>query len=83
MENKKPSAGTVARLICLILTLVNQVLVMTGHSPLPFDLGEAEVWIATGLTAAASLWAYWKNNSWTKEGNDADEVMHWNKANKR
>ena len=83
MENKKPSAGTGAHLICLILTLVNQVLVMTGHSPLPFDLGEAEVWIATGLTAAASLWAYWKNNSWTKEAIDADEVMHWNKANKR
>lgn len=58
MENKKPSAGTIARLICLILTLVNQVLVITGHSPLPFDLGEAEAWIATGLTAAASLWAY-------------------------
>ena len=83
MENKKPSAGTVARLFWLILTLVNQALVMTGHSPLPFDLGEAEVWIATGLTAAASLWAYWKNNSWTKEAIDADEVMHWNKANKR
>ena len=83
MENKKPSAGTVARLICLILTLVNQVLVMTGHSPLPFDLGEAEVWIATGLTAAASLWAYWKNNSWTKEAINADEVMQLNKKNKR
>ena len=83
MENKKPSAGTVARLICLILTLVNQVLVITGHSPLPFDLGEAEAWIATGLTAAASLWAYWKNNSWTKEAINADEVMRWNKTNKR
>lgn len=83
MENKKPSAGTVARLICLVLALANQALVMTGHSPLPFDLGEAEAWIATGLTAAASLWAYWKNNSWTKEAINADEVMHWNKANKR
>ena len=83
MENKKPSAGTVARLICLILTLVNQALVMTGHSPLPFDLGEAEVWIATGLTAVASLSAYWKNNSWSKEAIDADEVMHLNKKNRR
>ena len=83
MENKKPSAGTIARLICLILTLVNQVLVMTGHSPLPFDLGEAEAWIATGLTAAASLWAYWKNNSWTPEAIEADDTMRLNKANKR
>ena len=83
MNNKKPSSGTIARLICLILTLVNQDLVMTGHSPLPFDLGEAEVWIATGLTAAASLWAYWKNNSWTKEAIEADDTLHLMKKNKR
>ena len=83
MDSKKPSAGTIARLICLILTLMNQVLVMTGHSPLPFDLGEAEVWIATGLTAAASLRADWKNNSWTKEAIGADDTMRLKKANRR
>ena len=76
MDNKKPSAGTIARLICLILTLVNQDLVMTGHSPLPFDLGEAEVWIATGLTAVASLWAYWKNKSWAKKATEPDGTIH-------
>ena len=84
MENKKPSAGTIARLICIILTAVNQVVYLkTGKSLLPFESSELEPWITTGLTLAASAWAYWKNNSWTKEAIDADEVMHWNKANRR
>lgn len=81
---QKPSAGTIARLICIILTAVNQVVYLkTGKSLLPFESSELEPWITTGLTLAASAWAYWKNNSWTKEAIDADEVMHWNKANRR
>lgn len=84
MENKKPSAGTVARLICLVLAATNQVfLLKTGHSLLPIESSELEPWITTGLTFAASAWSYWKNNSWTKEAINADEVMHLNKANRR
>ena len=44
MENKKPSAGTIARLICLVLAAANQVfLLKTGHSLLPIESGELEV----------------------------------------
>lgn len=80
---KKPTAGTIARLVCLVLAVINQVLVMTGHPVLPIESSNLEAWITTGLTAAASLWAYWKNNSWTPEAIDADETMHLNKKNKR
>ena len=83
MESNKPSAGTVARLICLVLALVNQTLVLTGHPVLPVDLGDLEPWITTGLTIAASFWAYWKNNSWTREAIEADDTMHLNKKNGR
>lgn len=35
---QKPSAGTIARLICIILTAVNQVVYLkTGKSLLPFE----------------------------------------------
>ena len=80
---KKPTAGPVARLICLVMAVINQVLVMTGHPVLPIEGSDLEAWITTGLTAAAGLWAYWKNNSWTPEAIDADETMHLNKQNKR
>lgn len=81
---QKPSAGTIARLICIILTAVNQVVYLkTGKSLLPFESSELEPWITTGLTFAASAWAYWKNNSWTKEAIEADDTLHLMKKNKR
>ena len=81
---QKPSAGTIARLICIILTAVNQVVYLkTGKSLLPFESSELEPWITTGLTLAASAWAYWKNNSWTKEAIEADDTLHLMKKNKR
>ena len=84
MDTKKPSAGTLARLICLVLAAVNQVfLLKTGHSLLPIESGKLEPWITTGLTFAASAWAYWKNNSWTPEAIEADDTMHTMKKNRR
>lgn len=68
--NNNITAGTIARLICLALALVNQVLVMTGHSVLPIELIVANVW-----TAAAALWGYWKNNSWTLKARKADAYL--------
>ncbi len=81
--NTNISAGTIARLICLILALVNQVLVMTGHSVLPIENQTIELVVTNVWTIAAAVWGYWKNNSWTPEAIDADETMHLNKQNKR
>ena len=82
--NTKPSAGTVARLICLVLSTLNQaVLIKTGQSFLPVESEDLEDALSTIFFAASAGWAYWKNNSWTKEAIDADEVMHLNKKNRR
>ena len=81
--NTNISAGTIARLICLILALVNQVLVMTGHSVLPIENQTIELVVTNVWTIAAAVWGYWKNNSWPPEAIDADETMHLNKQNKR
>ncbi len=81
--NTNITAGTIARLICLILALVNQVLVMTGHSVLPIENQTIELVVTNVWTIAAAVWGYWKNNSWTPEAIDADETMHLNKQNKR
>ena len=82
--NNNITAGTVARLICLVLAAINQIfLLKTGHSLLPIESSELESWITTGLTFAASAWAYWKNNSWTKEAIEADDTLHLMKKNKR
>ena len=82
--NTKPSAGTIARLICLVLSTLNQaVLIKTGQSFLTVESEDLEDALSTIFFAASAGWAYWKNNSWTKEAIEADDTMHLNKKNKR
>lgn len=84
MNNKKPSAGTIARLICLVLSTVNQIVLMkTGKSFLPVESEQLEDALSTILFVAAAGWSYWENNSWTKEAIEADDTLHLMKKNKR
>lgn len=73
--NNNITAGTIARLICLILALVNQVLVMTGHSVLPIENQTIELVVTNVWTIAAAVWGYWKNNSWTLKARKADAYL--------
>ena len=62
----KISAGTIARTVVLLLALVNQVLSMLGVQTIPIADENVNTLIATGWTIAASLAAWWKNNSFTQ-----------------
>lgn len=73
--NTNITAGTIASLICLILALVNQVLVMTGHSVLPIENQTIELVVTNVWTIAAAVWGYWKNNSWTLKARKADAYL--------
>ena len=69
------SAGTIARTICLALALTNQVLSATGHAVLPIEDAQVETLVTTGLTVAASVAAWWKNNSFTPAAIKADQAL--------
>ena len=71
----KIKAATIARTAVLALALTNQILSAAGKSPLPIDSATLEPWVTTGLTTAAAVWAWWKNNSFTPEAIRADELM--------
>ena len=71
----KIQPATIARTVVLALALANQILSVAGLSPLPIDSATIEPWVTTGLTTAAALWAWWKNNSFTPEAIRADELM--------
>ncbi len=62
----KISAGTIARTAVLFAALANQFLTMAGKNPLPFSEDAIYEGITMMLTGIASLWAWWKNNSFTK-----------------
>lgn len=71
---------TIIRTVVLILALVNNCLVMAGHSPLPIEDAQITELLSMVFTIGAALWAWWKNNSFTKAAIQADEVMKTIKA---
>ena len=68
------SAGTVARTVILALALLNQVLTVAGHSPIPIEDETINTMVSTGWTVIASLFAWWKNNSFTQAALAGDAV---------
>jgi len=78
----KIKADTLVRTACLALALVNNVLTMTGVNPLPFSDEDIYSGLSAVLTAAASLWAWWENNAFTKAAIMADEELERLKAEK-
>ena len=71
----KIKVETIIRTIVLVITLVNQILTMFGKNPLPFAEDEVYAALTTAATVAATIWAWWKNNSFTPEAIIADEYL--------
>ena len=79
---KNLSISTIARTGVLIFALINQVLTILGYNPLPWSDEQAYEGFTLLLTVGSSLWAWWKNNSFTAEAIEADKIMKELKAKK-
>ena len=66
---------TIIRTIVLAVALINQILTSTGHSVIPVSDEQITELITLGITVGASLWAWWKNNSFTQKALKADAVL--------
>lgn len=55
-------ARAIARLIAAAVMFINLILGYKGISPIPFNEAEVSEWLTVGLTGAAFVWAWWKNN---------------------
>lgn len=64
---------TIIRTAVLVVALVNQGLTLAGVNPLPFSSESVENFVAGAFTLGASLWTWWKNNSFTENAVAADE----------
>ncbi len=73
LEVQKISAGTIARLVLLLLALVNSALTAAGKSPIPIDEEGVQQFITLAFLGITSLWAYWKNNDITKKARTKKE----------
>lgn len=72
----KVKTETIIRTVVLLITLINQFLTMIGKNPLPFAEDEIYAFLSSVVTIAAAIWAWWKNNSFTKEALLADEYLN-------
>lgn len=70
-----PAKSTIARTLILIVALVNQIGVSTGHSTLAIDDETITQAVSLIFTIAASIVCWWKNNSFTYPAIKADELM--------
>lgn len=66
---------TIARTIVLFIALANQVLAITGKEAFPVTEDQVYQIVTLIVTIGASVWAWWKNNSFTKNAIEADKVL--------
>ena len=71
----KVKTETIIRTAVLVLALLNQVLVICGKTPLPVKDEELTQVLSLCLTIGASVWSWWKNNSFTGAARTADALM--------
>ena len=66
---------TIIRVVVLIILLINQFLIITGVTDFVVEENEVYEIISTIATSIMSLWTMWKNNSFTKNAQKADEYL--------
>lgn len=70
-----PKSQTIIRTVVLAVALINQCLLMSGHTVLPVSDAEITEVLSLAFTIGASLWNWWENNSFTKNAIKADEYL--------
>ena len=69
------TAGTIARTVCLVLALINQLLAIFGHESIPIADDMVYQAVSIGFTVIAAVVTWWKNNSFTSAAQVADDTM--------
>ena len=71
----KITKGTVVRTIMLLIVVINMILKNTGKQPI--EIAESDVYstIEMVVSVAIILLSWWKNNSFTKNAQLADEYL--------
>lgn len=83
MKDTKVKTDTIIRTIVLIIALVNQVLAIMGKQAFPVTEDQVYQVVSLIVTIGASIWAWWKNNSFSAEAIAGDNLMNKLRKEKR
>lgn len=78
---KGVTVQTWARTIVLLLALVSQLCVILGKRTEAIDVDQWQEYITYALTVIGSIWAWWKNNSFTQKAQEADNILNGGSEN--
>ena len=73
MNKNKIKLETIIRTVVVAVALINQILAICGKDTLPIYESDIVQIITLVATIASSLWAWWKNNSFTQNAIEADK----------
>lgn len=79
-SNLHPTPETIARTAAFVVAWLNQLFAFIGAPVLDVDESTVYIVISSLVTFVISLWAWWKNNSFTKAAIAADEMKDAIKA---
>lgn len=71
----KISKGTIVRLICVMLVIVNLILKAFGKPIIDIDEGTILAVVEAFITIAVVAVGFWKNNSFSEAAIKADEFL--------
>ena len=74
--------GTLARTIILFLSLLNIILQKFGIKAIPIEDDLVNEVVSVGLLVVSTIYSWWKNNSFTKEAQQADRYLKELKGDK-
>lgn len=74
---KRIDKFTILRTLFLLIAISNQFLVIVGRSPLPIEDTTIELLFSTLWTTVTAFWSWWKNNSFTNNAIEAQEVLNY------
>lgn len=78
---KGVSVQTWARTLVLFLALISQFCVILGKKTEAIDVDQWQEYVTYALTVIGSIWAWWKNNSFTEKAQKADNVLNGGNGN--
>lgn len=64
---------TIIRTVALVVALINQILAICGKDTIPLYESDIAQLVTILATIGSVLWAWWKNNSFTKNAIKADD----------
>lgn len=73
---KGVTSQTWVRTIVLIIALIGQLLVILGRKTEAINIDQWTEYVTYAVTAISSVWAWWKNNSFTQKAQEADNILN-------